>query len=398
MPLGHLLLVLLVPLLGIGWVSTDKTVTLSVDGQEQVVNTHASTVEAFLERSGVQVGESDRIVPDPLTPVADGMVVEVVHAREITIVVGGEERTAIVTALSVEDVLRQLSGRLGLNDRSIIRPSRLTRITTGMTVEVRNPVPVVVAVDGVQREVITDAADVRAVLRRLDVRLGDDDKVTPRMGAPIESGMRIRVERVADDTVTREDVVPHDSTERPVSSLPSGDRRVVVAGVDGLVEVTEQVRRVDGEIVSREEVGREVVREARTEVVEVGTAEASRSAEPREQTEVAAAPAPAPAPRPAPQPEPEPERSSAPAPSSNTQSGKASYYHHPDSGGFTAAHRTLPKGTVVTVTNTANGKTVQVTINDRGPYTAGRIIDLNKPAFEQIASVDRGVINVRISW
>ena len=66
--------------------------------------------------------------------------------------------------------------------------------------------------------------------------------------------------------------------------------------------------------------------------------------------------------------------------------------------GMTAAHRTLPFGTVVTVTNLANGATVTVVINDRGPFIDGRIIDLNKQAFEAIADLNTGVIDVRITW
>ncbi|EQM77960.1 septal ring lytic transglycosylase RlpA family protein [Stutzerimonas stutzeri] len=89
-------------------------------------------------------------------------------------------------------------------------------------------------------------------------------------------------------------------------------------------------------------------------------------------------------------------------------SGKASYYgsqHHNkqtasgerfDQGSLTAAHRTLPFGTKVRVTNTRNGKSVVVRINDRGPFVRGRIIDLSKAAFERIASKRAGVIRVRL--
>ena len=52
----------------------------------------------------------------------------------------------------------------------------------------------------------------------------------------------------------------------------------------------------------------------------------------------------------------------------------------------------------MTVTNLANGATVTVVINDRGPFIAGRIIDLNKQAFEAIADLNSGVIQVRITW
>ena len=62
---------------------------------------------------------------------------------------------------------------------------------------------------------------------------------------------------------------------------------------------------------------------------------------------------------------------------------------------MTAAHKTLPFGTIVEVTNLANGKSVQVEITDRGPYGPGRVIDLTTAAFEKIAETHRGVINVQ---
>ena len=62
---------------------------------------------------------------------------------------------------------------------------------------------------------------------------------------------------------------------------------------------------------------------------------------------------------------------------------------------MTAAHKTLPFGTVVRVTNLANGKQVEVTITDRGPYGPGRVIDLTSSAFEQIAELWQGVIHVQ---
>ena len=58
---------------------------------------------------------------------------------------------------------------------------------------------------------------------------------------------------------------------------------------------------------------------------------------------------------------------------------------------FTAAHRTLPIGTVVRVTDKSNGKSVMVCVTDRGPYVRGRIIDLSYAAAQQINMNDRGV-------
>lgn len=63
---------------------------------------------------------------------------------------------------------------------------------------------------------------------------------------------------------------------------------------------------------------------------------------------------------------------------------------------LTAAHRTLPLGTLVMVTNKANGKTVTVKINDRGPYSGNRVIDLSKAAAKELNMVSSGVANVKI--
>jgi rare lipoprotein A (peptidoglycan hydrolase) len=63
---------------------------------------------------------------------------------------------------------------------------------------------------------------------------------------------------------------------------------------------------------------------------------------------------------------------------------------------LTAAHRTLPFGTHVRVTNLATGRSVTVRINDRGPFIAGRVVDLSYAAADQIGMVGRGVTKVKL--
>jgi rare lipoprotein A len=63
---------------------------------------------------------------------------------------------------------------------------------------------------------------------------------------------------------------------------------------------------------------------------------------------------------------------------------------------LTAAHRTLPFGTLVAVTNTTNGRTVDVVINDRGPFVGGRSIDLSKAAAREIGMLRSGTAPVRV--
>jgi rare lipoprotein A len=87
------------------------------------------------------------------------------------------------------------------------------------------------------------------------------------------------------------------------------------------------------------------------------------------------------------------------------EQGLASFYWQPQAvacGGrfnpeaMTAAHKILPCGTKVKVTNKRNGRSVVVTINDRGPYVAGRIIDLSRAAARTIDMTGAGVVPVSL--
>lgn len=381
----------LVAVLGFGWLAGEKDVTLMIDGTAQQVTSYGGTVGDLLERAGVSVGEHDDLVPHERTSLADGMLVELVRAREITLLVEGTPRRVIVTALTVEEVLQEFGAGGGRAD--VVRPSRLSRVRDGMVVEVRTPVPVTVVVDGAQHDVITDAPSVRAVLDGLDVGLGPHDRVSPGLDARPEEGVRITVQRVTTRTDTRREAIPFDTHERATAELARGQRRQVQPGKEGLRELVEEVVLVDGAEDARRRLDATVLHAPQSRVVEVGTA---------------SPPSPAPA---SPSAEPSPAGASrSSAPQRHGEQGKASQYdasfegeqtangeaYDPDA--LTAAHRSLPMGTRVTVTNTANGRSVVVRINDRGPYVDGRIIDLSAAAFQRIGRAGAGIIDVRITW
>lgn len=98
----------------------------------------------------------------------------------------------------------------------------------------------------------------------------------------------------------------------------------------------------------------------------------------------------------------------APSLLAQTQTGKASFYADKYEGRttasgekykhnkLTAAHKTLPFGTKVRVTNIANNQTVEVVVNDRGPYVDGRIIDLSRSAAEQLGFINLGLAEVKL--
>ncbi|MBK1708524.1 septal ring lytic transglycosylase RlpA family protein [Marichromatium gracile] len=92
----------------------------------------------------------------------------------------------------------------------------------------------------------------------------------------------------------------------------------------------------------------------------------------------------------------------------DVQKGIASYYHDSlhglptasgtpyDKNRLSAAHKTLPLGTKVRVTDTATGKSIVVRINDRGPFIKGRIIDLSRAAAAKLDMLHKGLARVRV--
>ncbi|MEP3047020.1 MAG: septal ring lytic transglycosylase RlpA family protein [Roseibium sp.] len=88
------------------------------------------------------------------------------------------------------------------------------------------------------------------------------------------------------------------------------------------------------------------------------------------------------------------------------QCGEASWYkltgktasgEPADPSGLTGAHRTLPFGTMVDVTNISNGRTVTIRINDRGPFSKGRIIDVTQAAAQQLGFISKGITTVKVT-
>ncbi len=329
----------------------EKSVTLVVDGKARSVRTFSSSVSDLLEGEGLEIGRYDVVSPSLGAGLADGMRIRVLLAKEITLVLNGRPRTIHVTGSTVEEVLEQVNLRSG--NRAYVRPSRKARVEEGDTIVFRRAVSVRIVADGAERQVITNAPDVGYLLDSMGIILGKRDILQPGTERRLSAGLTITVIRVRIKEVTERRGIPYGTDLRYTDDLVRGERRVVRAGQEGVEEFRYRVRLEDGREVARRLLARRVIEPPVSRIELVGT-------------------------RPP-----------------NTQTGVASWYHR---SGMVAAHRTLPFGTSVRVTNVANGKTVTVVIDDRGPYADGRIIDLSDDAFAQLAPLGAGTINVRIVW
>jgi hypothetical protein len=247
------------------------------------------------------------------------------------------------------------------------------------------PIAVSVEVLGKDLDELTNAATVGQLLSAMGIEPDGDDRVAPPLQTPLHPFETVRYDRVDLRRLTVTSTVDYAVRTTFTTTLPAGQVDVVTPGVDGSVERTYRVRYVDGREVSRTLVAQTLLRATVDEVREVGAAVPS--------------PSPSPAPTtPAPIPSPAPSPSSTPGPTgtSHTETGQATWYGTGTPGMY-AAHPWLPFGTHVTVTDLANGRSVTVVINDRGPF-GGRIIDLSPQAFAILAPLPQGVCDVRLTW
>jgi hypothetical protein len=226
-----------------------------------------------------------------------------------------------------------------------------------------------VQVRGKLRSVVTNATEVGQLLSAMGISPDRDDRVLPPPSSPLIEGVRVRFLEVETETVTAKVEVPFETVSRISSTLYPGEDEIARDGVPGTAVRTYQVKLVDGQRMDRELVGERIVRRPKDRLRLVGPESAV---------------------------DPEGTDPGVYVPS-GVQTGQATWYDPPWSG-LTAAHKTLPIGTMVTVTNLANGQSVVVRINDRGPYAPGRIIDLSPEAFSAISDLGSGVLDVRISW
>jgi uncharacterized protein YabE (DUF348 family) len=345
--IGHAVVVTVVLSGAATYLAIQKNVTLVVDGSPQSVRTMSANVGELLSVTGIALDRKDEVEPPPSTPLSDGMTV-VVDTQPLTATAASAHRDVGVWV--VEE-----ASEWPANPATARAEAPLSAggwVGTSPAVHAR------VVVTGKVHDVFTNAGTVGALLSAMGIHPDPDDRVLPPPKTPLHDGKLITFLDVQVRTRRVVTPIPVDTMTTYTTSLAPGEVRVTSNGDAGSLLEVYRDKLVDGVVVSQTLVRREVLDEAEPITRLVGRLQ---------------------------------------PPVHGTQSGEASWYSFAPDDGYTAAHPWLPFGTVVTVTNLADGRSIQVVINDRGPF-GGRIIDLSEEAFSALASLGTGVIDVRLTW
>ncbi|MFA9262221.1 MAG: G5 domain-containing protein, partial [Undibacterium sp.] len=268
------------------------------------------------------------------------------------LVSGGENVIRFDFGLTVAEALRRTGFVVTEKDR--IYPPADSVLTSGSRIIWQPARSLKVQVGGKEETVQAIASTTEAILQEAAIPLDEDDLVIPSRIASVPSNSKIVITRVEIKEEIKEVKIPFATKTEEDSDLSWRKKIVTQKGENGLKRTTYKVSYHNGKEVNRKTLSTEVVKEPVTEVVTQGTY----------------------------------------VKTGKSHRGAASWYAW--TGTMAAANPWLPKGSYVKVTNMDNGKSVIVVINDRGPFVPGRIIDLDKVAFEKIASIGAGVINVKM--
>jgi resuscitation-promoting factor RpfB len=275
------------------FVSFDKALVLSVDGQERKVHTFAKTVGDVLDDHNVQVGPHDTVAPGLGAKVSDGTHIAVRYGRMITVSIDGKERSLWVTADSVQEALQQIGVRNGTAFVSVSRSMPIGR--QGLSFDVRLPHTVTLDVEGKSRKLETTAPTVAAAIVGAGVPLTDKDLVLPARATYPKDGELIKVFKITGKAKIRTESVSYRTKRIADSSMYEGSTKVIRDGKNGSRRVAYEFVKRDGKWVLKRTLFAESLRKSVRQVIRVGTKA-----------------------RPAPTPAPAPARQSAPAPSGSS--------------------------------------------------------------------------------
>ena len=258
----------------------------------------------------------------------------------------------ITHASTVSELLKEKNLKLDNHDQII--PALNSKIYTGSNVEIRHAVKMIAQFDKQKKEIYTLEKTIEKALLENSIKLGRLDKTNPDLNSLPQNNITVVVTRINVEEVTKQEDIDFKTQTKTDNKMSWREKKITTPGEKGIQEVKYKITYKDGKEVSRIVLEKTIIKEPVTQIETQGTYMKLGKA----------------------------------------QKGQGTWYSY--QGGMFAASLSIPRGGYAKVTNTANGKSVVVQINDAGPYGKGRIIDLDKVAFQKIAPLGAGVIGVKV--
>ncbi|MDQ0216208.1 uncharacterized protein YabE (DUF348 family) [Oikeobacillus pervagus] len=248
---------------------TKKTVAMTIDGEKQVVKTHADTVGDVLKEMDVQLKDHDYISPSVKTAVKENIKVVWEPARKVKVVMDDEEKSIWTTADTVKELIDEHKISLGEYDKA--HPGLDKPVKSNMKVKIERAFPITLVDGEEQKKLWSTSTTVADFLKQRGVTLNKLDRVEPSLEQVVKADDSIQIVRVKKVTDVVEEPKAFAVVTKNDSSLLKGQEKVVKEGVNGVVSKTYEVVLENGKEVSRNLLAEKTLKESSDKVVSVGT-------------------------------------------------------------------------------------------------------------------------------
>ncbi|MDQ0177915.1 G5 and 3D domain-containing protein [Bacillus chungangensis] len=248
---------------------TKKTVALTIDGEEQVIKTHAKTIADILKSLDIDTRSEDYLSPAAKTKVKEGMSVVLEPAKQVDLAVGNEERTVWTTAKTIQELLTQEKIKVGEHDE--ITPNLDEEISNNMKIAIEYAFPLTL-VDGQQvEETWSTSTTVADFLKKHDVTLNELDRLNLESSYELKPHDKVEIVRVEKVTDVVEEPTDFSVVTKKEDTMDQGTEKVVQQGENGIKKNTFEIVKENGQEVSRKLVKEETVKDSTDKIVAVGT-------------------------------------------------------------------------------------------------------------------------------
>ena len=254
------------------WGVTDTLkpeVTVSTEGEEHIIKTDKETVGEVFDELGIELKEADEVVPAKDTELEDGM--EITHAasKDVVVVTDGEDENYSSTKETVGELIA--NEEIHYSEHDELSHQVHEQLEDGLVINIISAKDVVIDHHGEEKTVKTTAETVEDLLLSEQIELKEGDKVKPKLTAELKDDQKIEVIKVDVEIDVVEEKVPFEVEEKKDKDLEKGKKKVITEGSQGLVSKTYKVVYENGEEKTRKLEEEHVIEEAKTQLVSVGT-------------------------------------------------------------------------------------------------------------------------------
>ncbi|WP_334122492.1 transglycosylase family protein [Glutamicibacter sp.] len=260
------------------YVAGQKSVVISVDGDEQEVSTRAATVSDLLDQQEISLDQRDEISASLDSSLSDDQKIDIKRNKSVEVTVDGTERVVHTTGMTVADVIDQLDLKKG-SEVSLDENMELSALSDQL--EVITPQDLTLIVDDKKKTVSTTASTVKELLAEQNIKVDDNDEVNVKAddetdknvkdSTAIKAGVEVEVIEVNVKTWDETRDIDFDTKKVKDKTLAKGDTEVKTEGEKGERELTLRQETRNGKKGEEEVLKSKITKEPVAEVIKVGT-------------------------------------------------------------------------------------------------------------------------------